>query len=349
MRVLSHLRGPVGFVPDLDLSDERRELDEVLASCDASPEGRFLARTAEGYALAAAMLEASGTPEFTRYSVALYGAPTDPLLPFAATNLEGAHHFLDASEALDLPDAPASFSAEEAQEWLAERVDVPVVLSPDLASQAAAGARRIRLRADVRFSEVQLRQLLAHEYEVHTLTKQNGQDQKLAILGRSSPRTTETQEGLATFAELITDTLDVRRLRRIALRVVGVQAALEGADVVQVAGVFEEGGQTAHEGAMSAARIFRGGGVFTKDVVYVRGLLRVHAFLIAAVREKRPELVHRLFAGRMTLEDCQELELEPPTRLPGWAAELRTLSAYLAWAGFNARLPLVHVGLADLK
>lgn len=295
------------------------------------------------------MLEAAGTPDFTRHSIALYGAPTDPLLPFAESNLQGARHFLDASEALDLPDPPACFSAEEAQAWLAERVDVPVVLSGDLASQAAAGARRIRLRSDVRFSELQLKQLLAHEFEVHTLTKRNGQAQKLAILGRSSPRTTETQEGLATFAEIITDTLDVRRLRRIALRVVGVQAALEGADLVEVAEVFAQGGQSPHESDLSAARIFRGGGVFTKDVVYVRGLLRVHAFLIAAIREKRPELVHRLFAGRMTLGDCQELELAPPTRLPGWAAELRTLSAYLAWAGFNARLPLVHVSLADLK
>ena len=335
--------------PGQDLGEERRRLETLERACPDTPDGRFLARTCRGYQKAAALLEAIGTPYLTERSIALYGQPTDPLLPFAPTNLEGARHFLQACEELDVAESPQDLSAEEGQAWMASRVDVPVILAEDLASQAAAGAKRIRLRSNARFSALQLRQLLAHEYEVHTLTKQNGQAQALKSLGRSSPRTTETQEGLATFAELITDTLDVRRLRRIALRVVAVQAALDGAEEPEVARVFAEGGQNLDESRLSAARIFRGGGVFTKDVVYVRGLLRVNAFFIAAVRERRPELVHQLFAGRMTLQDALELDLAPPKRLPDWARRLETLGAYLAWSGFNARLPLVRLSLDQFR
>ena len=42
-----------------------------------------------------------------------------------------------------------------------------------------------------------------------------------------SPRTTKTQEGLATFAELITSSIDLARLRRIALRIPAVHMGLE--------------------------------------------------------------------------------------------------------------------------
>ena len=40
-----------------------------------------------------------------------------------------------------------------------------------------------------------------------------------ADAGLGAPRTTRTQEGLATFAEIITGAIDISRLRRIALRV----------------------------------------------------------------------------------------------------------------------------------
>ncbi len=90
--------------------------------------------------------------------------------------------------------------------------------------------------------------------------------------------------------------------------------------------------------------------MFTKDVVYVRGLLRVHAFLVAALKERRLELIPRLFAGRLTLQDALELDfLKAPKQLPGWASDVQALSAYLAWAGFNAGLPLVDLTLDSFR
>ena len=107
-----------------------------------------------------------------------------------------------------------------------------------------------------------LRQLLEHEALVHSATKRNGRAQPLLTsLGLSAPRTTATQEGLATLAELITDTMDLVRLRRIALRIKGLDAGLSGADFLQVFDIFRQGGQPDAEAFRSAARIFRGGDV----------------------------------------------------------------------------------------
>ncbi len=95
-----------------------------------------------------------------------------------------------------------------------------VVSDPRLTSKAAAGAERVRIREGVTFTANEVRQLIEHEIYVHTATAKNGRLQPhFKSFGLGSPRTTCTQEGIATFAELITATMDLSRLRRIALRI----------------------------------------------------------------------------------------------------------------------------------
>ena len=77
-------------------------------------------------------------------------------------------------------------------------------------------------------------------------------------------------------AEIITGALDISRLRRIALRVVMVERALDGADFIEVFRGFLDAGQTEVESYRSAARVFRGGDVrggqcFTKEARTWRG------------------------------------------------------------------------------
>src|SRR5690606_25614190 len=146
-------------------------------------------------------------------------------------------------------------------------------------SKAAAGARKIRIRGGTCFSWMDIPQLVNHEAFVHTLTMLNGREQPhLKSMGLGAPRTTRVQEGLAIFAELITGAIDLSRLRRIALRVKAVHMAMEGADFIQVFSFFLDAGQNELESYYSAMRIFRGGDVrgrlvFTKDVVYLVGLV----------------------------------------------------------------------------
>ena len=338
-------------------------IDEIDGS---NPLGAFLVRTAKSYRLAARMLQCAHTPAFTAHSTAIYGAPRDPIVPGAPTHLDAAEHFIAATKGAPLGEPRQTMPAEAAAAWLQAEIDrrfpdhLPVVLDDHLAALATAGALRVRLRGQTEYTEQTLRQLLEHEALVHSATKRSGRAQPLLkSMGLSAPRTTATQEGLATLAEMITDTMDLHRLRRIALRIQALDAGLSGADFLQVYDIFREGGQPENEAFRSAARIFRGGDVrggvvFTKDVVYLKGMTTTHTFLLRAILEGHHELPARLFAGRMTLGDALLLEsafedgtLSGPTVLPDWISSLPTLAAYLSWASFANRIPLGDLSLSD--
>lgn len=344
----------------------RRELDE------SDPAHRFLDDTAGSYRAAARMLETTGSPEFLELSRALYGAPTDRLPGSSLTHLEAADQLLAATDGLAdaglEADPGADIPAEIAADTLRARLTpffahhaVDVVVDPRLASKATAGARRVRLRGNTHFSELDLEQLVEHEAFVHAATALNGREQPvLSILGLGAPRTTLTQEGIATLAELATRAIDIARLRRIALRIRAIHAAIEGADFVEIFRFFLERGQSEEESVRSAMRVFRGGDVrgrwvFTKDVVYLQGLVAVHTFLRKAIATHKPFLIERLFAGRMALSDVFLLEelfadgtLAAPLYVPSWARNLRALAAYLAFTAVAYRIDLGQVELEEI-
>src|SRR4029079_9687951 len=153
-----------------------------------------------------------------------------------------------------------------------------------------------------------------HEAFVHSLTALNGRGQPLLqSLALSSPRTTATQEGLATFAEQITGSIDIERMKRVSLRIEAVAHALDGANFVDVFRYFLDAGQHPPESFSSTQRVFRGvpltgGCAFTKDTVYLRGLIGVHTFFRSALRERKLLLCGCVFAGKMTLADVQRFE-----------------------------------------
>lgn len=354
-----------------DLSKEQEALEALAAEIDrGDPAGRYLADTAESYALAARMLGAAHTPEFRDISVALYGQPgvTPPgagLCPLAA-----ARELLERSEALQeagvVPESAICITAHHVREVLAERFDgffspedkVDVVVEMGLASKAAAGATKVRVRGGTCFSNEDIEQLTHHEGFVHTATAVNGRKQPvLTSLGLGAPRTTFTQEGIATFAELATRAIDISRLRRLALRIEAVDMALSGADYVEVYEHVLDHGQSPSESAQTAMRVFRGGDVrggvaFTKDVVYLNGLIAVSTYLRAAVQANRPDLIESLFLGRLTLADALALEepreaglVERPRYVPDWARHLPSLTAFLAFGTLVSRIDMDAVRL----
>src|SRR5690606_27455098 len=136
---------------------------------------------------------------------------------------------------------------------------VRIELDDGLIAKAAASATRIRLRTNTGFSEYDRNQLLVHEAFVHSLTGINGREQpQLKSLARGSPRTTATQEGLATFAELISGAMDIERMKRISLRIVAIEMAIQGAGFVDVFRHFLEAGQSPVDSFTSTQRVFRG-------------------------------------------------------------------------------------------
>jgi uncharacterized protein (TIGR02421 family) len=357
----------------VSLAAEREVFQAVIDAVDEEdPAGAFVARTARSYASAAELVEAAGTPRFVDVSRELYGGPRDPV---AGTTVDHVHL---ARRLLEVTGPLMSVTAHEqdrvcltphyVRDHIAAQVDeifgvgvVPVVVDDDLASKAAASVNRIRLRGRTSFSLADIDQLVAHEAAVHVATAKNGLAQPtLTALSLGAPRTTATQEGLATIAELLTGAIDLSRLRRLALRIEAVGLGLDGADFLDVFEFFLEHGQSEDESARSAMRVFRGGDVrgrvvFTKDVVYLYGLVAVHTFLRRAIVDGRVELVARLFAGRMTLGDVLALEpvydegrIVPPTFMPSWASDLRRLAASLSFSAAINVIDLEGVRLDDL-
>jgi uncharacterized protein (TIGR02421 family) len=360
-------------VVQADLRQEAEALEELSEPVSSHPAADFIAKTARSFLATVRMLQSAGTPDFTAYSCEVYGRPSDPVAPGGLTNLEAAEYFLAATEDLqascfideaDLCLTPAHVQSEMSRrcaEMFTEH-EVSVVLDPNMVSKAAAGAERIRLRSGTCFTPADLEQLWYHEACVHTATALNGREQeKLTCLSLGAPRTTATQEGLATFSELITNAIDLPRLRRVALRVKAIHMALEGGDFFDVLDFFRGAGQTDKESFFSTARIFRGGdprgGVpFTKDGVYLRGVLEVHAFLHAAIASRRIELMHYVFAGRMACGDVMSLAplfedgtIAPPLYEPEWLKNRNQLAAYLAFSDLTHNLPMHELKLESFR
>jgi len=354
--------------PKHDFSEARRELEAIGAEADPQhPLGIYLIESAQSWSIAAELLECLGTNEVTTHSVRLFGRPEEPLPGHGPTTREAARHFIVIADELDrellAPSEQVAISATALQLQLQADLDdffdarvIEVVLDRELIAKAAAGATRIRLRAGAAFSDYDRHQLLQHEAFVHSLTALNGRLQPhFESLSLSSPRTTATQEGLATFAEQITGSIDIERMKRVSLRIEAVAMALAGADFIDVFRYFMEAGQNDVESFASAQRVFRGvpvsgGAAFTKDTVYLRGLVGVHTFFRWALRQRKLRLCRMLFAGKMTLADVQRFEplfeagvIVPPRWLPPWLARANGLAGMLAFSLFANKIRLDRI------
>jgi len=347
------------------LGDEIAALEALMQRTDRGhPIGNWLYKSAWSYHVAARMLGAIGTPEFTRCSAWLYGRPDFRYRSQDITNADSAEEMLAITDEMVghrlIPPVPFDIPAERFAEMLRERIgtmfvhdDVAVVLDPRLSSKAVASGKRVALRASALFSERDLDQLLQHEAFIHTLTSLNGKHQpNLTMLGLGTPRTTRTQEGLATFSEIITGAIDIARLRRLALRVVMVKRALDGADFIDVFRGFLDAGQSEIESYRSAARVFRGGDVrggvcFTKDGAYLEGVMIIHLFIRKVLQQGQGELLGMLFAGRLTTSDVIVLApyresglVVPPVYLPPWARDPQRVLSIMAFSAATQRLRL---------
>lgn len=353
-----------------DLNESVKALDEIVKKCrQEDPVEKFIAETALSYSNAGRMLMNVGTTDFTKYACKIYGRPDTKYKLQDFTGIDSAKFFLELTDKLlgnlYIQSTPLDISSDDFALSLKGLVDefflhdkVNVITDSNMSSKALAGATRIRIRDGAMFSQLDKDQLLQHEAFVHSATQLNGRKQpNLQSLRLGAPRTTRTQEGIAILAELVTNAIDLTRLRRIALRVIAVKMALDGADFIDVFKFFLEEGQSEEESVRSAQRIFRGGEVkggvvFTKDAVYLQGLIEVQTFFRVAIRDNRPELVSNLFAGRLTMADALRLDplfqngwLVPPTYIPLWAADLRRLAAMMAYSAFISNVNLEKVYL----
>lgn len=336
----------------------------------------WLEREAAAVEATARMLAAVGTADFHRYSAELYGAPTRPLPADPATPLALAgqvHRSIEELTAVRLL-APAERdrTAEQVAAELEPAVrshfgdDAPAIqIVEELSANALATASRIKLRHAARFTRKDAAQLLNHEAYIHVGTALNGRAQPdLPHLALGHPGTTRTQEGLAVFSEFVSGELELDRLRRLADRVLAVQMACDGASFVDVYRWFLERSPSPEQAFEAARRIYRGsplegGAPFTKDCVYLSGLLGVLTFVRAAFAADRADTLGLLFVGKLDLSAipalaelrvaglCRPGRFMPPWAIdPGWVLTYLTLGTFMAGVDLTATSESVRKALA---
>ena len=356
-----------------DFSETREALMGIMLAAEPGhPLGDYIRRTAQSWRVATELLDAVGTPAITEHSARLFGRPRDRVPGASLTNVDAARHFIALADEFISSAAinevhesiPAAQLCVELQQQLDAFFGVGVVrveTDPELIAKAAAGATRIRLRSATNFTSYDRQQLIEHEAFVHSLTALNGREQPhLKSLARSSPRTTATQEGLAVFAELMSGSIDIERMKRISLRIIAIDMALNGADFIEVFRFFLDAGQTETDSFASAQRVFRGapvegGAAFTKDTVYLHGLLSVHTFFRWALKHRHLQACRNLFAGKLALHDVMALEpyfdngyIAQPKYLPPWIQHANGLAGMLAFSLFANQIRLDRVEAEDL-
>ena len=352
---------PVDPDPSLELVFAARALID-----GDSPVHAWLKSFADITEETAALLSTIGTALFHGHSGALYGSPTAPIADGQITALDLARRLdtvlSEFDESGDKFEPPDRRTADDLKQELDAALpayfgdDAPhVEVTENVSAKAAAGGDYIKLRADALFSDLDAAQLLQHEALVHIATGMNGRaQQRFAILGESHPGNARTQEGLAVFAEFISGALDPRRFKRLADRVIAIHMATEGADFLQLYSFFRERNKSdkPFEAFESARRVVRGGlvgggGPFTKDSIYLQGLLEVHNYLRTAVRSGDVDYFRLLFVGKIDLADLDAMKMlwdegliSPPRFLPPWASDLRYLLSYLAYSTFLNEIKL---------
>ena len=107
------------------------------------------------------------------------------------------------------------------------------------------------------------------------VTTMNADSQPIKLFSMGLPVNTKTQEGLAIMSEYYSNTLTVKRLKELSLRVVGIASMIKHHDFNVTANMFiDRYGMGIEPAFYLTTRIFRGGG-FTKDYLYLSGLKEV--------------------------------------------------------------------------
>ena len=358
---------PVVKYPSFDAKPVLDKIATARGMMQGSEIDAWLERQAAAVHDSAQMLLNCGTPAFFDYSHRLYGAPDDTLLDGSSTSLTLAEDFdknlakLNGFDEQFLPVVKVSSekmaaSIETAVEDMFADDAPEVTVVDELSANALAGSERIRIRRDAQFNDKDIAQLIHHEAGIHVATSLNGKNQsQLPVLAASHAGTTRTQEGLAVFAEFITGSMDLDRLRRLADRIMAIKMASDGADFIQVYHYFLERTGSDVQAFENTRRVFRGGVIsggapFTKDIVYLDGLVRVHNFLRTLVISGRADCLLLLFCGKLDLEDIPVLSeltglglCQAPKFLPNWASDMRFLLSYLAYSAFLNTISLQKV------
>jgi uncharacterized protein (TIGR02421 family) len=357
-----------GFEPrdkQLELKQLKAEIGRLLGEDDHL--AQHLQQICDQYIRVVDMLKARGRPDFYKYSRELYGSPKDCFAQDLNTISQMSHLLYEILNgmAASFPEVhyPEDVSAEQVVTALNQRFDqffgeqkVLAKLSDGIVADAAAGGDKVKIREGAMFSMRDIDLYEVHEGWVHVGTTLNGRNQHVSeFLSIGPPRCASTQEGLAVIMEIFTFRSFLQRARQINDRIICIEKAEDGADLLDIVEYLRTEGYSEAECVSNAFRVFRGGTLsggapFTKDISYCKGFVENYNFLRSCIRVAKPFLIPYLFAGKLHVEDipllyAKHLEglVDPPQYLPMHFRDLNGLAVWMSFSSFFNRVDLQSV------
>ena len=267
------------------------------------------------------LLADRGTPNFVLGSLQLYGRVDSKSVDVALALLERVPR-RRKQETVGTVDAQA-FAAYATEELDYLRRTFPEIKSRAIVRRDIVGLMVSRgnllISKSTAIAPARVPASLAHEVGTHIITYVNARMQPFRQLYVGLPGYEEFQEGLACLAEFLAGGLDQFRIRLLAARVVAVRRMVDGATLIDVFRELTDVHRFTQRTAFGIAmRVFRGGG-FSKDAVYLRGLIRVLDHL------KSGGHFDQLLVGKFNLQHVpiiEELQLRrvlgPPPLRPSY-------------------------------
>lgn len=234
--------------------------------------------------------------KFYYNSLKNFGTPTE-------TDIDNAKFILRFDDSDFDEDMLPLYGVKEADAYFKEfskRYDFQYNLKYSNNISAAAmvlnNTQTLLLRKNHKFSKNQLKVLTNHEIGVHMVTSFNALEQPLKIFFNGIPNNTETQEGLAVYSEYMSGCLTLTRLKELSYRVIAVDSLAKGYDFSATFDLLFNQYKLNRDKAFSITqRVHRAGG-FTKDHVYLSGLVKIYN------HTKLGGDLEVLLRGKMTLE-----------------------------------------------
>jgi uncharacterized protein (TIGR02421 family) len=284
-----------------------------------------------------------GTPRFLQGSLQLYGAPDKELVGLAKRVLEADRHKCDDSEEGCLDASAVAQRAREEIDFYHARLpsfNARVQVCDHIAAGLMVAQDQLLVAESLQLAAHRVEPLLHHEVGTHLLTYFNGREQPFRQLYAGLAGCETLQEGLALLAEYVAGGLTCGRLRTLAARVIAVQMLVSGADFHEsFRKLHDDLGFGARSAFTTAVRVFRGGGL-TKDIIYLRGLRDLLAFL------RQGHEIAPLYVGKIALEHVpyvQELRRRGVIRAPA------LLPRFWEQENFQARVDALRgQGVLDL-
>lgn len=221
------------------------------------------------------LLGSLGTPKFLYNSLRYFGRPSKK-------DLQNAAYILHLPAIAGEPTRAPTLGAKEAMQTFRENLtnyglESKVELSNRVISQVMVlnSKKTIQFRPDAKFTRTEINALVEHEIGVHMVTTTNSNLQQLKIFNLGLPVNTKTQEGLAILSEYLSGNITMKRLKKLAYRVLIVDMMCNGANFVECFNFLHNNHiSDPNEAFTIVTRIFRGGG-FTKDYLYLSGFVTI--------------------------------------------------------------------------